>query len=121
MALKVMKHFGLIVETLSIASSGVVSSTLTLLGRPLVALQFPTAFDGTTVNILASHDGSNFHSYYDRAGVQYAITVATVASRYILFDPTDFAGVPYLQLSTASQTGGARTVIAILRDVKGRA
>lgn len=96
-----------------IASSGTVSTAVDLHGHNLVGCVMPAAFTGTAITFQGSQEGTTFTDLYDTAGSALSITVA--ADRFILFTPSDFAGVRFIKLVSGSSEGAERTLTLIHR------
>ena len=100
------------VSTVTIASSGTTSDTLTLENsRVPLALETPAALTGTTFTFksASSSGGTPAPLYYE--GTAYSVTVGT--SRHIALDRRAFEGVKYLQVVSGSSEGGARVITVI--------
>ncbi len=59
------------------------------------------------MRVLVSEDGTTYRRLYDRYGTAYSITMAS--SRAVQVEPTDFAGVNYIRLSSCTAAGTAVT------------
>ena len=86
--------------TVTIASSGTVSTAITIEGgRTVLALRTPATLTGTEFKFQASTDGDNFFALYN-GSTEYAVTVA--ASRYIALNPDVFESVRYIRIIAGS-------------------
>ncbi len=94
--------------SVTIASSGTVSTAITLEGgRTVLALRTPATLTGTEFKFQASTDGDNFFALYN-GSTEYAVTVA--ASRYIALNTEVMAGVRHLKVVSGSSEAAARTI-----------
>lgn len=100
-------------STVTIASSGTVSTAVDLGGHNLVGIQTPAALTGTTMTFQGSVDGSTYNVLYDTDGTALSITVAV--DSLILIVPSDFAAVRYLKLVSGSSEGAERTITLVHR------
>ena len=96
-------------DTVTIASSGTTSTSLTMQGgRVPIAIVTPSALTGTTFKFQASADqGTNFYALYNE-GTEYSVTVST--SRYIALNPNVFEGVKVVRIVSGSSEAAARTI-----------
>ena len=99
----------------TIASSGTVSTAANLLGMRLVGIVTPAALTGTALTFQGSADGSTYTALYDTAGDAVGATVA--ADRWVVLDPADFAGIPYIKAVSGSAEAAERTITLIVRPV----
>jgi hypothetical protein len=94
--------------TVTIASSGTVSTAITIEGgRTVLALRTPATLTGTEFKFQSSTDGDNFFALYN-GSTEYAVTVA--ASRYIALNTEVMAGVRHLKVVSGSSEAAARTI-----------
>ncbi len=94
--------------TVTIASSGTVSTSITIEGgRTALAVLTPTALTGTAFKFQSSTDGNNFYALYNGA-TEYSVTVAD--SRYIALNTEVMAGVRFLKIVSGSSEAAARTI-----------
>ncbi len=97
--------------TVTIASSGTVSTAITIEGgRTVLALRTPATLNGTEFKFQASTDGDNFFALYN-GSTEYAVTVA--ASRYIALNTEVMAGVRFLKVVSGSSEAAARTISVV--------
>jgi hypothetical protein len=95
-------------DTVTIASSGTVSTSLTLENSRIpVALTTPAALTGTAFTFNASADGTTFRPLYYES-TQYTVTVST--SRHVGLNRLAFEGVKYLQIVSGSTETASRTI-----------
>lgn len=98
----------ILTDTVTIANSATVSSTLSLQGsRILLGLITPAALTGTTFTFKGSIDGTNFYNLYNE-GTAYSVTVAV--DRFIALDRETFDGVRYVQVVSGSVEGASRSI-----------
>jgi len=98
-------------DTVVIASSGTVSTTLTLEGnRILLGLITPAALTGTAFTFKGSIDGTNFYNLYNE-GTSYSVNVST--DRFVALDRETMDGVRYVQVVSGSAEGASRTIKCI--------
>ena len=94
--------------TVTIASSGTVSTAITIEGgRTVLALRTPATLTGTEFKFQSSTDGDNFFALYN-GSTEYAVTVA--ASRYVSLNTEVMAGVRFLKVVSGSSEAAARTI-----------
>ena len=94
--------------SVTIASSGTVSTAITLEGgRTVLALRTPATLTGTEFKFQASTDGDNFFALYN-GSTEYAVTVA--ASRYIALNTEVMAGVRHLKVVSGSSEAASRII-----------
>lgn len=95
--------------TATIVAEGTRSDVVTLDGRCPIRLLVPSGWRSTAaaVRVLVSEDGTTYRRLYDRYGTVYSITMAS--SRAVQVEPTDFAGVNYIRLSSCTAAGTAVT------------
>lgn len=88
-----------------VATSATVSSVVTLnSGDVIVGFTYPAIFDGTSVSITASADGTNFYAVKDREGNAFTITTTDDTGGYVVLDPANSFGLYQLKFtSNASQ------------------
>jgi hypothetical protein len=97
--------------TVTIASSGTVSTSITIEGgRTVLALRTPSTLTGTEFKFQASTDGDNFFALYN-GSTEYAVTVA--ASRYIAVNTEVMAGVRFLKVVSGSSEGASRIISVV--------
>ena len=95
-------------DTVTIASSGTVSTSLTLENsRVPVAITTPAALTGTAFTFNASADGTTFRPLYYES-TQYTVTVST--SRHVGLNRLAFEGVKHVQIVSGSTETAARTI-----------
>lgn len=95
-------------DTVTIASSGTVSTSLTLENsRVPVAITTPAALTGTAFTFNASADGTTFRPLYYES-TQYTVTVST--SRHVGLNRLAFEGVKHIQIVSGSTETAARTI-----------
>lgn len=95
-------------DTVTIASSGTVSTSITMeANRIPLAIVLPAALTGTSMNFQGSTDGSNFYAIYEN-GTLYAPTVGT--SRIVTLNRAAMDSVKYIKLVSTSTETAARTI-----------
>ena len=103
--------------SVTIAASGSLSGAADLTGFTLVSIQMPTTWTAAAITFSGSLDGSTYGDVYNTAGTEYTIASASaVASRLIILDPRDFAGVRYLKIRSGTSAAtvnqaAARTLV----------
>ena len=98
-------------DTVSIASSGTVSTAIQLQGnRVPVAIVTPAALTGTTIKFQASVDDATYVALYN-GSTEYSVDVAT--SRYVAINTDVFEGVRYIKLVSGSSETASRTITII--------
>ena len=100
------------VQTVTIASSGTVSTSLTLEGgRIPIAIQTPSALTGTAFTFNSSSDsGANFASVYN-GSTQYSVNVGT--TRHVALSRDAMDGVKVFQIVSGTTETAARTITVI--------
>jgi hypothetical protein len=101
--------------TVTIATSGTVSTAVDLYGYSLLGIITPAAMTGTALTVQASHDGSTFNVMYDTDGS--ALSITSAASRFIALAPQDFASVRHLKLVSGSTEAAERTITLAIRKL----
>ena len=99
----------------TIANGATVSSAATLYGSRLVGIITPSALTGVAFTFQASADGSTFTAVYDTNGAAISATVST--DQWVVLDPADFAGIPYLKVVSGAAEGAGRTISLVVRPV----
>jgi hypothetical protein len=102
-------------EGVTIASSGTESAAVDLRGMTLCGFYLPAALTGTAVSFKASIDNSTFVTVEDGFGNTVSKTVS--ASKAIILNPSDFAGIQYLKLVSNATEAAERTITLALRQV----
>lgn len=117
MSLRALAQSAITAVDVVIASGQTTSGAANLShGSTLVAIAMPAAFTGTTLTFTGCDtESGTYKALYDDAG--NAITVTCAASRYIVLDAANFAGVPYLKVVSGSSEGAERTLRLITRNV----
>lgn len=96
----------------TIASGQTVSGAVDLEGCALVGAFLPATLDGTALTFLACDTaGGTYLPVHDADGDEVTATVA--ASRYLILDPADFAGVRYLKLEMGTAQSTTDTTITL--------
>lgn len=101
--------------TASIALSGTTSGLCNLGGLRLFGIMTPGALTGTSLSFLVSVDGTTFNPLYDANG--NLVSVSASAGRFIAFDPTLYAAVPYVQVVSNAAEAAARSITLVLRGI----
>lgn len=96
--------------TATIADSGTTSGAVDLRGRVATHVALPSGFDGTTLEVEGSTDGTNFFDLYDKDNTQITMTVA--ASRIYQLNNAIW-GLPYIRFVAGSQTGAVTLTICL--------
>jgi len=97
--------------TVTIASSGTISTSITIEGgRTVLALRTPATLTGTEFKFQASTDGDNFFALYN-GSTEYAVTVA--ASRYVSLNTEVMAGVRFLKVVSGSSEAASRIISVV--------
>lgn len=92
------------------------SSTITLNGLCLCAIQMPTTFTGTAITFLASVDNVTFQTLnVTTSGTALSYTVAQ--ARFVSLNPQDFQGVNYLQLVSNASEAADRTLVCVVKGL----
>lgn len=99
-----------ITRDVAIANGGTSSDPINLGDFYLCGLYTPSALTSTSLGFQASDDGITYSTMYDSTGTAISATVST--SRFVVLNPSTFAGVRFLKL-TCSAEGAARTITAV--------
>lgn len=99
-------------DTVTIASSGTVSTAIQLDGVIPVGIITPAALTGTSMSFQFSHDDSTFNALYNTSGTLVSITVA--ASRWIGLDKEDYLGAKSLKVVSGSTEAAERTITIVI-------
>jgi len=80
----------------------------------------PDSWSTANLTLQASADGTNYHNLYQDDGTEY--TVSAAASRHIILNPAEFAGIRFLKLrsgtsSSAVNQAADRTITLVVRPV----
>ena len=102
-------------NTVSIASGGTTSTTLSLVNSNLIplALVTPAALTSTTFTFQSSADDVNYYNLY-YGSTQVSITVA--ASRYVELPRDQFKTVKYLKIVGNSSESATRTITVVVGE-----
>ena len=99
------------IETVTIASSGTTSTTLTLQGgRVPLAIILPAAFTGTALTFKNSSDDATYVPVYDES-TQYSVNCGT--SRHIALKRQAVDAIKYFQIVSGSTETASRTITVI--------
>lgn len=102
-------------KTTTISSGQTVSAEIDLGGTTPVALITPAALTGTTVTFQAATTTGGTFNTVMKDGATLSVTVA--ASRFVVLQPSDFAGVRFLKVVSGSSEGADRTLTLATRYV----
>jgi hypothetical protein len=98
-------------DTVTIASSGTTSTTLTLENNRIpLAIILPAALSGTSVKFQASNDNATFTPMYYEST---EINIGVGTSRHVALNRDQFEAVKYLKLVSTSTETAARTITVI--------
>jgi hypothetical protein len=102
----------------TIANGAALSGAIDLDGYTLCGIQMPSAWTTANLTFQVSADGATYADVYSDSGGEYTVTAA--ASRYIVLNPADFAGMRFLKVrsgttGTPVNQGGARTMLLNVR------
>ena len=103
-------------RTVAISSGNTESDEIDLLGQTICGISFPSALTSTAMTFSVSNGGGTFNAMADGAGTDVSKTIA--ASKYIVLNPSDFAGVDKLKLVAGSAEGADRSIIVHLREIE---
>jgi hypothetical protein len=92
-----------------IADGETTSESINLEGRIPTHVALPAGFDGTTLEVQGSMDGSTWLDLYDENNSQISLTVA--ASRFQRL-PVDVYFMPYIRFVAGSQTDAVTLTVA---------
>lgn len=101
-------------ESATISSGQTTSAAKQIFGTTLCGIIIPSSFTGTSLKFQASADGTNFFNMY-KDGADFSVSVA--ASKFIILQPADFAGVNYLKLISSATEAANRTLTLALRTI----
>ena len=98
-------------DAVTIASSGTVSTALTLQSnRVPVAIVLPAAFTGTTVTFQASVDDASYNAVYNGSS-QYSIDIGV--SRFVALNTSVFEGVKFVKIISGSTETAGRSIYIV--------
>ena len=89
------------------------SGAVQLTGLLVVGIVIPAEWTAANLTFQASADGATYNDLYDDIGTEKTVTAA--AARYIIINPTDFAGIELLKVR--SGTSGAPVAQAAAREL----
>ncbi len=98
-----------------ISSSGTTSSAVDLGGTSLCGIHMPSAFTGSSITFKAAASATDSYRTVTKNGISLSATVA--ADQYIVLDPTDFAGIRFLQVVSGASESASRTLTLSVRPV----
>jgi hypothetical protein len=99
-----------------ISASGSTSATADLKGGTLCGILLPATFTGTSLTFLTALAAADtFVNILDDSGTNLTKTVAQ--GKYLPLDPAQFAGVRFLQVTSSSTEGSARTLKLVCRSM----
>ncbi len=110
----------LVTATATIANGAALSPAVDLTAYTLVAIQLPSSWTAAGLTFQAAHDNQNFGNLYDKNG-EYLFS-AVDANRYLICDPSAFAGIRYLKIRSGTgaapvNQGAERTITLVLRGL----
>jgi hypothetical protein len=113
---------GSLKQVATIASGASLSNGLALQNNRAIAIQMPSSWTAANLTFQGSYDGNTWDNVYDDSGTE--VTVTAAASRYIILDPSVFAGIEYLKIrsgtsGSAVNQGAARELNVVIGKVLG--
>jgi hypothetical protein len=100
----------------SIPSSGTTTPAIDLGGTSLVGIQLPAAFTGTSISFtVATTLSGTYQGVIDGSGTALSKTIA--AGKYLMLDPSEFAGIQFLKIVSSATEAAQRDLILITRPV----
>lgn len=110
----------LVTASLTISNGTALSPAVDLTQYSLVGLVMPSGWTAANLTFQGSADNSNFFDLYD-SGAEVNLGSAA-ASRYILLNPTTFAGLRFLKVRSGTSAspvnqGADRVVTLVLRGL----
>lgn len=84
----------------AIPLNGTLSSIVTLGPYRLLGIHMPGQWGTAVLTFQASWDGDNFFNVYTKTGDELVYTVD--ANRWIVCDPVDFVGIPFLKIRSGT-------------------
>ncbi len=100
-------------ETVTIASSGTTTAAVDLKNKVLLGYQLPGTMTSTSMTYHASSTVGGTYTVMRKAGADFADPI--LASKWVVLDPADFAGVRFLKLVAGSAEGAERSIILAYR------
>lgn len=98
----------------SIANGAQNSSVISTGGLALTGIFLPAAFTGTALTFLAAPVvGGTYVPVCKSDGSPLSYTVAQ--GTYVVIDPRDFQGIPFLKIVSGTVEGGARSLTCTLK------
>jgi len=102
--------------TVNIANGQTTSTAIDLSGASLVGIQMPAAFTGTSISFqVATSVGGTYQTMIDASGSTISKTIS--ASKYLVIDPAEFAGVQFFKIVSGSSEGASRDLTLVARPV----
>ena len=102
--------------TATIAASGTTSAAVDIGGTTLLGIQLPAAFTGTAISFQAATSlGGVYQTVIDGSGTTLSKTVAQ--GRYLILDPSEFAGFQFLKIVSGSTEAAQRDLVLVCRPV----
>jgi hypothetical protein len=109
-AVPAWKNASFAYKTAVVANGETVSAAVNMEGYTPVGVILPTGMEGTSLGFTVSDSlAGTYVTMLDPDGAAVAYTVA--AARYFPLDPGWFAGVQFLKMVVASQTGAATLTV----------
>lgn len=96
---------------ISTTTSGVVSSA----GMSLVGCQMPATFTGATISFTVATTLTGTYQELDNSSGKVMYTVTQ--GKFIVINPTDFYGVQFFKIISASTEGAARNLICSMKGI----
>jgi hypothetical protein len=102
-------------ETVTISSSGTVSSAVDVENLSVVGIIMPATFTGTTITFQVSDDNSTFQALYNANNT--AVSMSVTQGRSYGLVPGDFAAWRYIKVVSSSTEGTARVIKLMTREL----
>lgn len=88
------------VKTATIALGASLSDIIDLGAGTPVSIEMPAGWDAANLTFKTGTDGITHQNYYDAADTE--VSIPTAAARNIRLNPSDFAGVQFIQIRSGT-------------------
>lgn len=102
-------------QTVTIANGATVSDAIDLQGHTVCGIIMPSAFTGASLAPSACQTVNGTYVPMYKDGSTISLTVS--ASKYVILQPADYAGIAYLKLTSGSAEAATRSLIVVSRTI----
>lgn len=114
-AVNVISLGQVVYPVVAIPINSTTSGAITTSGMSLVGCLMPSAFTGATISFTASATLTGTYEELDNSSGKVTYTVTQ--GKYISINPTDFYGVQFFKIVSASTEGTARNLICSMKGI----